>query len=447
MLWLVLACGVAIAASPDFHPEPLPLGRHLPVYQSEAEPPPKTVPAGDLPLRQALALALLHNPELATFSWEILAREAEALQAGLLPNPELGVEIENFAGSGEFSGTEAAETTVTLSQLLELGGKRAKRRSAAALEADLGGWDFEASRLDVLTATTKAFVSVLVAQERLAQAGEFNGLAERFFRTVSERVEAGKVSPVERTRARIPLAAARIALEQARLALEAARKELAALWGEDQATFGRAVGSLEPVGTVPPWGQLAGLLKRNPDVARWETEGRQREARLALERANAIPDLTLFVGGRNIQETDDNALVAGLSIPLPLFDRNQGGIAAARAARGKARQAARGAASEAFARLAASYRDLSGATLEARTLKDQILPAAEQAFESSNLGYQAGKFGFLEVLDAQRTLFDLRGQYVGALAAYHQAKAEVERLIGAPLETDMTSMETGETIK
>ena len=439
MLWLVLACGNAFAATSGSLPKPRPLGRELPVAGPESPTPEPTVETitGELTMRQALALALLHNPDLSAFSWEVRAKEAEALQAGIRPNPELGVEMENFAGGGEFTGTDAAETTVTLSQLIELGGKRAKRRAAATLEADLAGWDFETRRLDVLTATAKAFVEVLSSQERLTQAEELGGLAERFFRTVSARVEAGKVSPVEQTRAQVPLAAARIAQDQARLALEAARKELVAQWGESTARFDRAVGSLEKIGPVPSQEQLASLLVQNPDVARWETEEKQRGARLALERANAISDLTLFAGGRNLQASNDNAFVAGLSIPLPIFDRNQGGIAAARAARSKAREESRAARNEALARLAAGYRDLSAASIEATTLREQILPAAEESFEATTLGYQAGKFGFLEVLDAQRTLFEVKGQYVEALAAYHQARAEVERLIGAPLETDI----------
>jgi len=446
-LWLALACGNAFAATSGSLPEPRTLGRELPTFQMDAEPPKTQSPADELSLRQALALALLQNPELAAFSWEVRAREAAALQAGLLPNPELGIEMENFAGGGEFSGTRCAETTVTLSQLVELGGKRAKRRAAASLEAELAGWDFETKRLDVLTATTKAFVGVLAAQERLTQADELAGLAESFYRTVSERVEAGKVSPVEQTRAQVPLAGARVAQDRARLALEAVRKELATLWGESTASFERAVGSLEQIGPVPPQERLTSLLDQNPGVARWKTEEQQRNAQLALERANAIPDLTLFAGGRNLQETGDNAFVAGISIPLPLFNRNQGGIAAARAARSKAREEVRASYSQAVASLAASYRDLSTAFSEARTLQEQILPAAEQSFEAADLGYREGKFGFLEVLDAQRTLFEVRGQYIEALAAYHQAKAELERLIGAPLEADIVNNVTGEKIQ
>jgi cobalt-zinc-cadmium efflux system outer membrane protein len=439
-LWLVLAGGNGFAAPSGSLPEPRPLGRELPVAVPVAPAPESaTAPVtGELTLRQALALALLYNPELAAFSWEVRAKEAEALQAGLLPNPELGIEMENFAG-GEFSGTDAAETTVTLSQLVELGGKRGKRRAAATLEAELAGWDFETRRLDVLTATAKSFVAVLAAQERLDLADELAALAERFFRTVSERVDAGKVSPVEQTRAQVPLSAARIAQDRAHFALEAAHKELAALWSGKTANFKHAAGSLESIAPVPSREQLASLLEQNPDVARWESEEQQRSARLALERANAIPDLTLFAGGRNFQETDDNAFVAGVSIPLPLFDRNQGGIAAARSARSKAMEERRAARYQAVASLAAGYRDLRGSFVEAKTLRELILPAAKESFEAANLGYREGKFGFLEVLDAQRTLFEVRDQYIEALAAYHQARAEVERLIGAPLETDIVN--------
>lgn len=198
---------------------------------------------------------------------------------------------------GEFSGTDAAETTITLSQLVELGGKRGKRRATAALGASLAGWDFETRRLDVLTATSKAFIAVLAAQERLSQTIELAGLAERFSASVSARADAGKVSPVEKVRAQVPLAAARIAQNRARLTLKAERTKLAVLWGAPNATFAQAVGSLEKMTSVPPQEQLMSLLAQNPDVARWTTEEQERQARLTQERANAIPDLTLFAGG------------------------------------------------------------------------------------------------------------------------------------------------------
>ncbi len=343
--------------------------------------------------------------------------------------------METFAGQGEFRGFNAAETTIQLSQLIELGGKRGKRRAAATLDAELAGWDYENTRLDVFTGTTQGFVQILAAQKRLALATELTRLAESFYRTVSERAEAGKVSPVEQTRAQVVLSSAHIEEERARKALTASRKALVAQWGSETPAFTRVTGSLEKIRPVPPEEKLGELIVQSPEIARWETEEQQRQARLSLERANAIPDLTVFAGGRNLQETNDNAFVAGISIPLPIFDRNQGGIAAARSTLSKARHERRAVRSRTHAALSARYQSLSAAYIEAKTLREQILPAAEQAFEAADLGYKEGKFGFLEVLDAQRTLFEVRGQYIDALAAYHQAYAEVERLVGRPLET------------
>jgi cobalt-zinc-cadmium efflux system outer membrane protein len=436
-LILALACGVSFAAAASL-PEPRPLGRDLAVELSAAEglvPPPGGNPAGELTLRQALAQVLLRNPGLAAFSLEVRAREAQALQAGLLPNPELALEMESFAGSGELSGFDAAESTVSLSQLVELGGKRDKRRTAAALEAKLAGWDYEAKRLDVLTDAAKAFVEVLASQERLAQATELAALAESFYQTVRARVEAGKVSPVEQTRAQVAVAAARLDAGRAERSLAAARKSLAALWGDGEPAFSLAVGALADMEPVPAAERLAAQIVQNPDLARWATETEQRRAGLALARAGAIPDLTVGFGVRNDQASGDNALVTGISIPLPVFDRNQGGIAAARAALSKSRHEQHSVRSQALTSLAASCRDLASAYAEGVILQEQILPAAESAFEAATLGYQAGKFGFLEVLDAQRTLFEARGQYLEALTNYHKARAEVERLIGAPLDS------------
>ena len=153
--------------------------------------------------------------------------------------------------------------------------------------------------------------------------------------------------------------------------------------------------------------------------------------------------MTISLGVRNDQASDDTAFVGGFSIPLPISDRNQGEIAAARAALRQASYQRLAARNKALATLAMLYQGLEAADVEVQTLKKQILPAAMQAFEAVDLGYRAGKFGFLEVLDAQRTLFQVRGQYIDALSNYHKARVEVERLIGTPLETLNKTPENG----
>jgi cobalt-zinc-cadmium efflux system outer membrane protein len=421
-------------------PEPRPLGNDLPVSRPPLQPsgmasgmPRSEEPTGVLVLRQALALALLYNPELAAFSWEVRAGEARTLQAGLLPNPELELEIENVAGSKDLRGFDGAELTLRLSQLIELGGKRVKRVQVAALERDLAAWDYETKRVDVLTQVTQAFVEVLGAQERVAVQEELVRLAEQVLRTVAERVRAGKVSPVEETRASVAVANSRIPLEQARRELEAARQRLVATWGSTTPAFERAEGSLDTLAALPPLAQLMQRVAQNPDLARWVTEMERRQATLALEEARRVPDLTVGGGVRHLQETDANALVMRLAFPLPLFNRNQGGVLEAQYQLAKGAEARRAAAIRVQAGLGEKYAMLAAAFNEATVLHDAVLPGAQRAFDASNEGYRQGKFSFLEVLDAQRTLFEARERYITALAAYHKTVADIERLIGEPL--------------
>lgn len=391
-------------------------------------------PRESVTLHEALALALMHNPELAAFSYEIRAAEARALQAGLRPNPELGIEVENIGGTNELSGFDGAETTIQLGQLIELSGKRAKRRRAALLEGSLAGWDYEAKRLDVLRETTQAYVALVAAQRRVDLAGELVRVSEQTVTAVIERVDAGKDPPVEKTKAQVALADARIELKKAERRLEAARKELVTTWGGRQPTFDKARGDIERVGAVPPEETLAAMLPQNPAIARWETELGQRQAAVDLEKARAIPDPTIAGGYRRLSETNDHAFVLGLAIPLPVTNRNQGAIQASKFDLAKAHKQRQAAEAATYAAFASAYETLAAAYAEVTDIRNIVLPGARSAFEATRLGYQEGKFDFLSVLDSQRTLFDARQRHLDALASYHSAKAAVESLIARKIE-------------
>jgi len=456
--FLVAVLGCATYQVERALPEARPLGREHPVFKAPTEPAeapkaeaPRTVeaassrfatrqdaastaePKGALGLREALALALMQNPELAAFSWEVRAAEAAALQEGLPPNPELSLEIENIAGTGATRGIRGAETTLSLGQAIELGGKRLKRFRAAALKADLAGWDYEAKRLDVLTEATKAFVDVLAGQQQVALSEDQTRAAEQTLTIISERVKGGKVSPVEELRAKAALATSRIELEQARRELEALRARLAASWGSKAPHFQKADGPFEQVAAVPPVEQLERLLTQNPDVARWAIEMAQRRAAIAREESRAIPDVTLSGGVRYSKETEDTTFVVGVSVPLPLFDRNQGSIREARYGLAKATEERRAAEVKVRTALTETYQTLASALNQSTALKNDVFPAAQSAFDAAREGYRQGKMTYLDILDAQQKLFEAKGQYVAALAGYHKATADLERLIGQSL--------------
>lgn len=392
-----------------------------------------SLPTGPLALRDALAAALLGSPDLAVFSWELRAKEAQVLQAGLLPNPALSTEVEDFGGSGDRLAFEQTQITVSLAQLIELGGKRAKRLRLAAFDRDLAAWDYEVARLNVVASVSKAFTATLAAQRRRQLFGELVSLAERSVDAVATQVKAGATSPVEIMRAEAALGRTETQLRQAERDLANARTALAVTWGSPTPGFSEAVGDLTAVASPPPIGTLFDAIQSNPDVARWVTEIEQRTAAVAVEKARAIPSLTVGLGGRQFAENGDKALVAGFSLPLPLFDRNQGNILAADRRLAQA-AASRDRATVAVQRaLAAAYEDLSAGYAQVVTLRDEVLPKAEGAFAGARDAYQRGLLRFLDMLDAQRTLFETKDQYVQTLAAYHIAAADIERLSGMPL--------------
>ncbi len=385
--------------------------------------------SGDvLTLRQALQLALLNNPALQGFSYEVRIREAQALQASLLPNPEVGLEVENIGGQGDVRGLRAAETTLQFSQLIELGGKRQKRTRVAELEGNLAGWDFEARRLDVYAATVEAYVAVVAAQERVRLSRELVALAESFLKNIYERVEKGKDSPAEAARAEVELANATVELQAAEKALQSARQQLAALWGSTRLKFQRVSGKLDTVVALPPLDNLVDYVVKNPDIARWAAEKQLADARLASEKAQRIPDPVVSGGIRRLNEIESNAFVMGISVPLLVFNRNQGNIRAAELQRLQVERFQEAALIAVRSNLVTLYNQLTAVRDEIQIIRTQSLPRAEEAFRIIREGYLSGRFGFLDVLDAQRTLFDVRSRYVDALAEFHTLVAQIERL-------------------
>ena len=188
--------------------EPRRLGREFPTYDASSEtasfPVPFPEPTGQLPLRAAFAAALLNSPALAAFSWEVRAREAGAIQAGQLPNPEFSLEVEEFGGGGDRSAFDSADTTVRLGQVFELGGKRAKRQRVATLERDLAAWDYETHLTRCFHRCCQSICRGTCDAEASSPGGRTSGSGRRRpSRPSPSQVELGAVSPAEESRARV----------------------------------------------------------------------------------------------------------------------------------------------------------------------------------------------------------------------------------------------------
>lgn len=385
-----------------------------------------------LTLDRALTLAEARHPELTAAQEEILAREAELGQAALRPNPTLELELENFAGSGEFSGVDGVETTLLLTQPIELGDKRERRRQSAAIALERTRAEQGIVRADLTARTADRFLAVLAAQKRLLLTQSQVDLARRSLAAVEDRAAAGQAPATEIHRARLAVIELELEISREEGELAAARQELAGLLGvrEDACIV---AGELSPLPGPPPLEDLEAGLADSPGQRRQQLLIEERRRELALEESLGQPDLDLSLGGRYFNEGNDGALIAGFSLPLPLFNRNQGKIAAAGHRRNQAQAEADGRLQTARAALARAWHQAENARRRTEILDEQLLPTAETAFAAAEYGYRAGKFPLFDVLDAQRTLIDLRQRRIAALIDGQQARIEIERLLGRPL--------------
>ncbi|WP_232109479.1 TolC family protein [Pseudomonas juntendi] len=386
-----------------------------------APPRPRAPGAGRAPPPPPAAFA--QNPELAATSREIGIADGERRQAGLLPNPELAWEVED-------TRRDTSTTTITLSQPLELGGKRAARIAAAGVGQAIAQLDLERQRNGLRADVVQAFHAALRAQAALELAQQSQALTARGLRVVQGRVTAGQSSPVEATRAQVQLAQAEAQLRRAQTQRSVAYQALARLTGSPLVSFDSLQAANLSPGVAP---STETLLARVEQTVEWRLAAAQVErgdAALGTEKAQRIPNLTVSLGSQYSREERERVNVVGLSMPLPLFDRNQGNVLAAARRADQARDLRNAVALRLRSETRSAVDQWVTAMQEVAAYDRTILPAAQQAVDTATRGFEMGKFAFLDVLDAQRTLIEARGLYLEALATAADARARVERIYG-----------------
>ncbi|NRR30589.1 TolC family protein [Oxalobacteraceae bacterium] len=388
-----------------------------------------------LTLAQALVLALRGSPELAAASHEAAASAGMLQQAGARPNPSLSLTLEDRQRASRTS-------TLVLSQPIELGGKRGARVSAAERGRDLAALDLTLKQATLRAAVMQDYLAVQTAQEREQLARAARQLAEQASGAAEQRLAAGKISPVEASKASVALAGARIEVAQAGSELMRSRSRLMARWGAQADSAGPLAalaaprtGALtaaqgEAAPELPPLAQLLLRAAQAPSLQRARMELARRQALTQLESARRSPDLTLSVGAKRDAELGRNQAVLGLSLPLPLFDTNQGNLREALSRSEQAREEVRAAELQLLSGLQQAHARWQASRDEAAMVADEILPAAISAHGASLKGFQFGKFNFLDVLDAQRSLVQARAARVRALAEMHAAAIDIQALLG-----------------
>ncbi|MFS2123545.1 TolC family protein [Pseudomonas sp. Pseusp97] len=387
---------------------------------------PTAAQAREIGIEEALQAAAKGNPELAASGREIGIAQGLREQAGLLRNPTL---------SWEQEGTESRNRTTTLgiSQPLELGGKRGARVELAERGEDVAALSLQARRNQLRGEVIAVFYTALRAQERERLAQQSVELAQRGLAAAEGRVRAGKAPPLEANRAQVQLAEVRLEQDRARRERADANQALAALMGQVSPDFSSVrADSGQPLPALPTPDDLLRRLGDSAEMRLAQTRIDEGEAAVRLAKTQRIPDLDVSLGTQEAIDAGnrDRIAVIGFSLPLPLFDRNQGNILAESRRADQARDLRNATELRLRQETQQALQQWSTAQGEVDAFRRTILPSAQTAVESATRGFEMGKFGFLEVLDAQRTLITARDQYLRALAQVSDACGRIERVYG-----------------
>ncbi|WP_367395208.1 TolC family protein [Cupriavidus sp. Agwp_2] len=379
--------------------------------------------AGPLTLDAALSLAAASNFTLSAAAKEVDANEGAIMQARTIPNPQIAATVEDTRKA-------TRNTTGQINIPVELGGKRSARITAAERGRDVAQAELSSVRADLRATVIASFFGVLVAQERVQLASGSVDIAAKGAQAAARRVAAGKISPVEETKARVEQANAELELAEATSELQSARQALTALWGNAAPQFSEAQGDFDTLPARPAPDVLRAELENSPLILASRLALDRRHAQVGVERSRQYPDITVSVGAKRDNEAGRNMAVLGVAIPLPLFDRNQGNLYEAIRRADKAQDEYLATQVRLTNEVQLASNQLSVSRASAQTLKNTVLPAAEQAYDAATKGFEAGKFNFLDVLDAQRTLFQARIRYLGVLARTYQSATTIDRILG-----------------
>jgi len=384
-------------------------------------------------LSQVIVNVLEHNPKILAGDYDARAAIVRIEQARQSLTPlTLELDLENFAGSGGFSGDDQLETTLSFAKVLEFGRKPELRGNVAQHKADLLKSEQDAVKLDLLAEATNRFIHLVLDQDKLKIVEKKLKLAIAVHEIVEKRVRLGKSPRAEQRRTRISLERAKIELEHSEHELLTSRIKLSSMWGSLSPSF-TAQGDLYALQEIGTFEQLETLLRKNPDLAQYATRARLVSAQLKLARSRGQSDVTLSGGVKHFSETSDTALVLSAKVPLGTSLRAQAYIDEAQLLSQKTPLDLEQRRIQLSTSLYALYQETKHALNAVRVLREIIIPEAEQVLRDYKRGYEAGRYSLIELNNAQRLLIEANLEAAVTASNYHQSKIEIERLTGSYL--------------
>lgn len=386
--------------------------------------------AEPLTLTAAVEKTLRSNPDLAALPARKLEQSARIELAGLRPPLTLDAQIENALGSGAYRDMDGAEASLSLSQVIELGDQRRKRLAAARGEMDTLELAQTVAQLDVVAETTRRYIELASEEQQRILATQWLAACQRKLSEVERRVKAARDPEVELARAQIDLSRAELGVRVAADRVRIAQRKLAAMWGAAEPDFERIEANLFELPNIEALQQRTEQIARSADFQLFATEIRQRQAEVELAKAQARATITVSAGIRRLEATGDQALMAGFSMPLANARYAQPRITEAQARRDGVERERDAALIKARASLFELAARLRHAVEEAQTLRDDWLPRMESAVKATEYAWQRGRYGYIELTEAQREQLALRLALVSAATNAHLYRIEIERLTG-----------------
>ncbi len=388
--------------------------------------------ADPLTLDDAIARVGSTHPELRLFEarGEVLSAERDA--AVQRPPLVAGLQVENALGTGDFSGLKAAEISLTLASVLERGGKLDARRTLAQSRFDQLAVERETRRLDLLAEVARRYLAMSSAKHQREIAEADIGQRQRTLTAARARLQAGASPESVVLTAEANLARGELARARAIQQWNVARQQLAALWGERDPAFEIVAADPLTLPAVPDAAALARLLDSTPELARFADERRIREARLQLARTQTATDINWQVGVRQLQASDDVAVIAGFSLPLGSRRRAEPEMRAANAELAQLSIEREATELSLYATLSEAHGRYGLAQLEVARLRDEVLPTLLRAEAAAERAYRAGAISYLEWAQLQSELTATRRQQLEVAVDAQRALIEIQRLTGQP---------------
>lgn len=383
-------------------------------------------------LHEAVTRTLEQNPDLRTFDYQLKAQQGRVQQAGLAPSPELSFELEDVLGTGNNSGLDSAQATLSIGWVVERG-VRQRHINTARAGSSLLTAEADVRQLDAAAETARRYLTSLAWQAREINADKAIQIAQQTIRSVTKRVKAGKTPRAERSRAEAELARRKLERKKIDHKRAAANRRLAAQWGETIPAFTRVEGDISGRLQIVSFEALKSQLQQNPEFARLSSERLLKKAELQLALAKERPSWRLNAGVRHSNSSNDQALVAGIIIPFGERTRNPGRIAAARANLTKTDQQQSAMRIHLETQLYLLYEQLQYSLHVIDTLQGEIIPPLEQALTETLRAYNLGRYSYLEWRTVQAEVLDAHNARIEASIDARQNMIEIERLTGVRL--------------